>query len=41
MISIQKSTSLQNFSQFEEIQIMGPDCPKSMMSDKIFGKTKL
>ena len=38
IISIQKSTSLQNFSQFEEIQIMGPDCPKSMMSDEIFGK---
>ena len=41
MISIQRSTPLQNFSQFEEIQIMGPDCPKSMMSDKSFGKTKL
>ena len=30
-ISIKKSTSVANFSQFEELQILGPNLPKNIL----------
>ena len=38
VIRIEQYTPLRNFSQFEEIQIMGPNLPKKHESQK-FGKT--
>ena len=34
VISIKQCTPLQNFSQFEEIQIMGPNLPKKHEGQK-------
>ena len=39
VINIQQCTPLPNFSQFEEIQIMGPNLPKK--HDKNFGKINI
>ena len=40
IISIQQCTPLRNFSQFDEIQITGPNLPKKM-SDKNFEKINI
>ena len=38
VISIQEFTYARNFNHFEELQIMEPNLPQKIMSDKNFGK---
>ena len=40
-INIQQSTSIPNFSQFEELQIFGPNLPKKYTSAKNFVKINI
>ena len=41
VISPQQFTPLQNFSNFEELQIVGPNWPPKNMSGKNFGKINI
>ena len=40
-ISIQQSISVPNFSQFEELQILGPNLPPKNMNEKNFEKVNV
>ena len=39
VISISQCTPVRHYSQFENLQILGPNLPKENMNDKNFEKT--